>query len=270
MKNLYKVNLKIYWIDYIISTIIFAVSLYSVYTEFNIIIFIIGCILLYRLAAFTHEIAHQNNNYNIETFKLIWNITGGLLILQPSLRFTVPHLKHHETGIFATAKDPQYPLIWNNKKLAAGIFILLPLLIPFYNLLICLFPRWRRLENILYKNTVFTLEEYKNIRSYELYYLAVVLGLLALGLYKLLFIIYLFSIGAWFLSVLRIPLEHPLTEYKKTSTWEDQKILSKTHESPLYIFIQPLGLRYHTLHHMYPKIPYHNIQSYHYFLNKNK
>jgi len=226
---------------------------------------VIAAIFLYRMGAFTHEIAHQNNNPKLTRFKFVWNLTTGLLILQPSLRFTKPHIKHHTTGIFATKNDPQYPLIFKNTKLAAGIFIVLPWALPIYNFLVCLFYK-NRIENILYKNIEFTFAERNNISWFELYYVV----LYAIGFATLpvsLFITYyLVSVGAWYLSVLRIPLEHPLSQYKKTSTARDQEVLSMTHESPLYIPIQPLALRYHTIHHMYPKIPYHNIQKEHYRL----
>jgi fatty acid desaturase len=72
---------------------------------------------------------------------------------------------------------------------------------------------------------------------------------------------YLVSVGGWFLSVLRIPLEHPLNEYKIVSNKKDQELLSITHYNSWYIIIQPLGLRFHTIHHMYPKLPYYTLRS---------
>jgi len=265
MKQLNKVNMSIYWIDFILSSILFCASFYFVYSLGNIIAFIIASIFLYRICAFTHEIAHQNKNPEMARFKLIWNLTAGLLMLQPSIKFTIPHLKHHTTGIFGTKKDPQYPLIFSNFKLAAIIFIILPWVLPLYNLLVCGLPKHKKLLNIMYKQVKFTYEETVEAESYELYYLVMVA--FAIGLLPNLIIpFYLVSVSAWFLSVLRIPLEHPLNIYIETSTSEDQKILSKTHESPIYIFLQPLGLRYHKAHHMYPKVPYHNLCNYHYEL----
>ena len=265
MKSPHFLNLKIYWCDYLISTSIFFICFYYFYTELSTLAFIIGSIFLYRAAAFTHELAHQRNNRNIRKFKRFWNMTMGFIILQPSCRFAVPHLRHHKTGVFATHRDPQYPLIRKNIKLAAAIFFILPVVIPLYNLLICFMPRNKKLENILYQGSKFTEGERLEIEQYELYYL-VAFSIIALSMPSVLIPWYLISIGAWFLSVLRIPLEHPLDYYRETSTSNDQMTLSNTYECPIFILVQPLSLRYHKAHHMYPKIPYHNLPDYHYRL----
>lgn len=267
MTNLYKLNIKLYWADFTLSTISFIICFFFVYTTNNIIAFILACIFLYRLCSFTHELAHQSNNPNIQQFKFIWNITGGLLMFQHSLRFAKPHLKHHKTGIFATKEDPQYPLIHSNLLLAISIFIILPWFLPLYNIMICIFPRCVLLENILYKNIDFNFTERTEIENYELFYLTC-LSFTCILFPTIIIPFYFISVGAWFLSVLRIPLEHSLKEYKKTSVPKDQEVLSMTHENPIYIIIQPLSLRYHKAHHMYPKIPYHNLPDYHYELRR--
>ena len=267
MKNLNKINLKTYWTDFIVSSIIFAISFYFVYTVGSITGFIMACVFLYRLCAFTHEIAHQHKNPKMKRFKLIWNLTGGLLMFQPSVRFTKPHLKHHTTGIFATKEDPQYPLIFSKPALAFAIFAVLPWFLPIYNLLKAMFPGAPFLHNILYKGIEFSETEEAEAHTYELYYL-LCFCIIALINPTIIYTFYFVSVGGWLLSVLRIPLEHPLSEYKETSTARDQKVLSETHESPIYIPIQPLALRYHEAHHMYPKVPYHNLADYHYELKR--
>lgn len=265
---MYKLNLNIYWTDYLLSLLIFLISFSFVVTTGSIIAFLIACVFLYRAGAFTHEIAHQNLNPNFRNFKRVWNLTAGVLILQPSLRFTKPHLTHHKTGTFATKDDPQYPLIFKDIKLAAIIFLILPWFLPIYNFLICLFSyeKNNKLEKVLYKGTNFSKEEYEIIQQYEKFYLLITLLFLLVAPLNIIVSFYLVSVGAWYLSVLRIPLEHPLSEYKKTSVAKDQEVLSMTHESIVYIPLQPLALRYHTVHHMYPKIPYHNLQKEHFRL----
>jgi len=268
MKNLYKVNIKVYWMDYILSSILFLISFYFVCTTGSIVGFIFASIFLYRACGFTHELAHQSKNPKLKVFKTVWNLTGGLLMLQPSIRFTRPHLKHHTTGIFATKEDPQYPLIFSDIKLAAAIFFILPWVLPFYNLLTIALPFWPPLDQVLYKGIEFTQEEKNEITAYGLYYLLAWYALTLILSAGAFLSFYLVSVGAWYLSVLRIPLEHPLSQYKETSTSEDQKVLSETHESPIYIPVQPLALRYHQAHHMYPKVPYHNLPDYHYELRR--
>lgn len=263
IKEHYKVNIKIYWVDYFLSSLAFLICLTVFYYTASIISLILGAVFGYRAGAFIHEISHQNKNPSIKWFKRVWNLTGGLLMIQPSVRFTRPHIKHHTTGIFATKDDPQYPLIFSKPLLAFTIFGLLPFLLPIYNFLICLVPiKHNKLEDVLYKNIKFTSGEYKEAYSYGFYYVLVYILLLILQP-KLLLALYTVSTGAWFLSVLRIPLEHDLTQYKETSVYEDQKLDSFTHESPIFIPIQPLALRFHTAHHMYPRIPYHNLKKFH-------
>lgn len=256
-QTMYKLNLKTYWLDFCVSTLIFILCLFNL----NIFTFIVGAIFLYRAGAFTHEIAHQSKNPEITLFKTVWDYTLGFLILQPSLRFTKPHLAHHTTGIFGTVNDPQYPLIRSNTKLAFIIFCILPFALPIYNLLICSSTHWKNnpLEQILYKNINFTKKEYEEINKLESAYL-VLFFLLCVGAPSIVIPLYFIEVAAWFLSVLRIPLEHDLKSYKETSVYDDQRLDSKTHESPIYIPIQPLALRFHTVHHMYPKVPYHNLQ----------
>lgn len=259
MNKYIKLNVYKYWIDLFVSTFIFVVGFYYVFNYGSWIALILSIIYLYRVAAFTHEIAHQYNNPKIKLFKFIWDITIGCLMLQPSLRFKEPHLQHHKVGIFATEQDPQYPLIFQNIKLASGIFIILPFIMPLYNLLVCLIiNKNTKLKNLLY-STLFTNKERNELFWLEFYYCLVwtVVGIIN---FKLLICLYIISVGSWFLSVLRIPLEHPLNEYKKTSTIKDQEVLSFTYTNPLYSIIQPLGLRFHKAHHMYPKVPYYNLK----------
>ena len=182
-------------------------------------------------------------------------------MLQPSIRFTIPHLKHHTVGIFATKEDPQYPLIYSDIKLAFIIFVLLPFILPIYNLILCLIPFKNNWLNKLVNKTTYNKQEYKEIFLYELYYSFIFL-LICFTNPFILIPFYLVSVEAWFLSVLRIPLEHPLNYYKKTSNQKDQEVLSFTHTAWIYVILQPLGLRYHTTHHMFPKIPYYKLKAY--------
>lgn len=258
MNKYFRLNIYKYWMDLIISSFIFCLAFFNTFVYGNVISFIIAIIFLYRVGAFTHEICHQYKNPKIKLFKFVWDLTIGCLMLQPSLRFKGPHLKHHTVGIFATKEDPQYPLIFQNTLLALGIFIMLPFIMPLYNFIICLVPiKNNKLKDVLSKE-VFNKKEQSELFCFELYY---ILMFLCVGLinYKILICLYIISIGSWFLSVLRIPLEHPLNEYKTTSVSRDQEVLSFTHKLFIYSIIQPLGLRFHKAHHMYPKVPYYNL-----------
>jgi len=255
----YKLNIKIYWGDFITSFLLFLCFFYLVITTGNLLTFIFSSIFLYRVGAFTHEIAHQQKNPKLKLFKKIWNLTAGCLMLQPSLRFTIPHLQHHTTGIFATKKDPQYPLIFSDSTLAFVVFVLLPFLLPLYNLLLVFWPVKNNSLNWLVNKTIYNDKEEKEIKKYEIYYV-IMWTIIFVLVPELILNFYIVSVGAWLLSVLRIPLEHPLLSYKEFSVSKDQELLSYTHTNILYVIIQPLGLRFHKKHHMFPKLPYYELR----------
>jgi fatty acid desaturase len=248
--ELYKLKLYKYWSDFICSLLLFITIFIVGYISNNILILIISSVFFYRLGAFMHEICHQNKNPKFKSFKIVWNLTIGCLIGQPSLRFTKPHLEHHKVGIFATEKDPQYPLIYSSIYKAFGIFILLPFIIPIFNVITCVLPiKNNKLNSIFYKG-IFNKQESQELFIYELYYSIIYCIAFFLMPVNILLCFYLVSVISWGLSVLRIPLEHPLTEYKKVSNKKDQEVLSFTHYNMFYI-----------IHHMYPKIPYYTLET---------
>lgn len=253
---MHSVKPLVYWTDFILSLLVFGIGFFVFVVTGNLIGYLVAAIFLYRACAFTHEIAHQYKNTRLQSFKLVWNLTAGFLMMQPALRFTKPHLIHHKTGVFATKEDPQYPLIRSDIKYGLFVMVLSAWLFPIHNILICMgIPG---IDKILYEKIQFTSNEYKYLRQIEKLYLYFFVALCFM-VPNLILPFYLVSVGSWFLSVLRIPLEHSLKEYKETSDYNDQRLDSYTHRSPLWIPIQPLALRYHTIHHMYPKVPYHNI-----------
>jgi len=76
-------------------------------------------------------------------------------------------------------------------------------------------------------------------------------------------LMYAFQVGAWGLGILRIPLEHEMREYRESTGPRDHVVDSFTVESPFAEILQPLSLRLHTAHHMYPGVPYHNLPALH-------
>lgn len=268
-KELLEVDLRIYWIDFILSSLVFIVCFVIAHTLHSVPAIVIGSIFLYRAGAFTHEIAHQYGNPKIKIFKLVWDYTLGCLILQPSIRFWKPHKTHHTTGIFSTVSDPQYPLVRTDLLYGLFIYSVLPWILPIYNFFMCCFTCSKHswLESILYKKVYFTGAEYREINRLELQYVLVWISVFT-AFPKVVLTFYFMSVLAWLLSVIRIPLEHGLKEYKKTSTYIDQRLDSYTNESPLFIPVQPLALRFHTAHHMFSKVPYHNLKKLHKILKE--
>ena len=266
MKNKNTLDINKYWIDLGISYLIFSTIFITALINNNIFLCALSGIPLYRIGAFCHEIAHQYKNKKIKNFKYVWDATIGNLIMQPSILFTRPHLEHHKVGVFGTEKDPQYPLIHSDKKLAIVIFGFLPWLLPIYNVALCSLSFLKHknpLLNILYKNTSFSEEDLDEVFKLSLGYLIVLKLIIFIDIllpYSLIEYLYIASVTAWYLSVFRIPLEHSLVSYKESSVYRDQEEDSFTHTNLLYSIVQPLGLRFHTTHHMYPKVPYYKLK----------
>ena len=237
--------------------------------------YLVAIISLYRVAAFVHEILHQKNNPSFNKyFTWLWNLTAGLFILLPSPTFNA-HLNHHKVDIFGTHNDEQYVLIngvggWKHQLL---LFLALPYLLPIACIIrVCLYPIdaifktsiQTKFYSLLYKKQKFSESDIKLLRLSELYYfiITVVFGCICWHTPKLFLVWYWVSFGAWFLSAMRIPLEHSLAVHNDSVSFENQ--IEDSFNRPngiLGLIIQPLGLNRHKDHHKNPNKPY-------YLLNK--
>lgn len=237
---------------------------------FYLVLFI-AAVATYRMGAFIHEIVHLGKSKQFPRFfTAYWNLTAGLFILMPSPLFN-SHLLHHTVGIFGTKHDGQYPLIRSDRFLAFKLFILLPIFLPLLNLArVLLTPFDLVFPNLRVKAWYFnlsnqsfgysSLDEDRVIAIESIYFWCVCF--ICITNINLLSIWYLISVGAWFLSTLRVPLEHGLTHHKESTNLKDQIKDSVDRPRSLFSFIiQPLGLNYHRTHHRYPGIPYHNLSS---------
>ncbi len=276
--QLYKINLNIYYRDFLITTLIFILSFISLFYTNNLVLLglveLVASISLYRTGAFIHEISHQYNKRKFKLFKRIWDLTIGLFILHPSIRFKQPHLEHHKIGVFGTKQDLQYIPLKNNLINCIRIFLILPFFAPIQNLLLVLLSPFKFIapikfiysfiENLIY-SIKFTPTERSKLNNLELYYFIVVVSSLFFFNIKIYLFWYLILVLSWSLSTIRIPLEHSLDKHHIKSDKDTQLIDSYTFESiPILAFIlQPLGLRYHTAHHLYPTVPYHNLKRLH-------
>lgn len=275
-QHYYNLNLFTYWFDFIVTNSILimsfvALSLSSWSGIHTSLLLLITWISIYRVGAFIHELSHQRGRKDFRLFYTIWNISAGLFILMPAVRFKFPHLQHHKIGIFSTVNDAQYPLIKNNISLKLILFIILPLGQPLLNILVILGKPskslYTKLERLIYPEFKLTNKERRELDLLELYYAICLIIVIFLFPINILALWYISQVGGWFLASLRVPLEHSLnnTVDKTLSDHHLQLTDSYTHQSnPILAFIlQPVGLRYHTAHHMYPQVPYHNLKILH-------
>lgn len=236
--------------------------------------YIVCVIGLHRAGVFGHELTHRPNDKTMRPFYWFWNMTIGCMIMVPSARFFQPHKIHHKNGTFRTKEDPQYLLVRSDAKIAFFVLIVLPFITPLFGLFQTIVASigGMKLEDAIDK---FSREKLnfstgtpipEKMRE-EVVWLSRLSFLyfcgLALFLPQFMVFYYAVLVGAWFLIVLRIPLEHELEKCAESSDQADQMYDSFSVETPFAAIIQPIGFRFHTAHHMYPGVPYHNLPGLH-------
>ncbi|MCF8481434.1 MAG: fatty acid desaturase [Rhodospirillum sp.] len=275
-RKYFEPNPTIYFRDLLIVQVLFIASFAwaaSVTGWIVLIPWVIAAVSLHRAGMFLHEIVHRPNHKRMHAFNTYWNWTTGALIMVPTLRFQKPHLTHHANGIFRTKNDPQYLLVRSTPGLMVLVLVVVPLTMPFLNFFQMLTAALggigleeaieRRAQARGYSIcTPMTTREKAVVTRLSRFYLAVFIVYAAL-LPQTLPLYYSLLAAGWFLTAARIPLEHELDRYADSSNAGDQILDSFTVETPLALLTQPLGFRFHTAHHMYPGVPYHNLPSLH-------
>lgn len=275
-KKYYQANLLIYYGDLLLTSVGLALAfILCLHTNGLAFLFsYFACVvLIYRGAAFIHELTHQSRSGQLQTFGVVWNLTLGAVTLIPAARFYQPHLTHHQAGIFRTKADPQYLLLRTDWKLALFLLLVVPFIMPAFSLLLVLTSSVGFIDIEGAVERYFARKGYtvgsaipekhkKEITWYSRYYLVLIAIYLWL-IPETLPLVYAIHVGAWWLSILRIPLEHSMREHLDSSDERDQIIDSFTVESPFAVVLQPLSLRLHTAHHIYPGAPYHNLPPLH-------
>lgn len=274
-KSYYDADMAIYYADFLASFAAFlACFIWAVETDgwMRVLPMILGSLSLYRGACFAHEITHRQGDRKMRRFALLWNLTVGAVILLPASRFYKPHLTHHSLGVFGTKDDPQYLPLRTNHALMIFVVFIAPFLMPFLNLFLATTASLganaeEGLERVLRRHG-FTMgsdveERYrKEITWLSRYYLAV-FAVFCLMAPQWLPVYYAILVGGWMAGTTRIPFEHRMIGHVAQTDKRDHVLDSFTVEAPLAALLQPLGLRFHTAHHIYPGVPYHNLRRLH-------
>lgn len=274
----YQANPLIYLSDFTLSMTGFVVAFIFCLRTSGLVFalcFVVSCVCLYRAGTFVHELTHQYRSGQLKWFHQLWNLTAGAIFMAPAVRFFDPHQIHHQVGTFATRQDPQYLLLRTDWKLAALMLLVGPFVMP----IACLFfvlaaslgekvdiegriDRYLTRKKGAAAGSALPAQYKREMTLYSRYYLVVI------AVYVWLWpetipLLYAVQVGVWWLGILRIPLEHEMREYREQTNARDHVIDSFTVESPFAEILQPLSLRLHTAHHMYPGVPYHNLPALH-------
>lgn len=249
--------------------------------------FALQCTCFYRGVMFVHEVVHLPERKFV-AFRVIWNLLCGIPFLVPSFTY-YSHLDHHRRSMFGTDGDGEYlPLAstspwWILLYLSQCLWAP-PLAVVRFGLLTPLawvcppLRRWihRRLSSLVmdpsYLRPLPTSAALRTIRLQEL---GCVLFLLTCVLFPvlvrhrwptLLFVhAYLTGAVLVFLNCLRTLASHRWTSNGREQTFIQQMLDSVTLDSDSLaaVVLNPVGLRYHATHHLFPSLPYHNLRAAH-------
>lgn len=280
----------IYWSDLAATALVLYLSLFLATTlkspAASLLAGAVAVLALYRAISFIHELTHLRPGA-VPGFHLAWNAVIGVPFLTPSLMYEGVHMLHHAKDRYGTQEDPEYRSLARMPARQLAVFLGVALLAPlgvFLRFAVIaplslLIPPLRRLStgrlSAMTINPAFVRRDLE--RAWTPAWLAQEIAC------------WLWSWGFTALTVARlIPGRVPLTvaavyavmaaiNQMRTAVahaWESkgermsvrEQFLDTINVPPpalLPVLWAPVGLRYHALHHLMPRLPYHNLGAAH-------
>ena len=279
---------RVYWSDLMLTTLALYVSLgLAITSRAPGLALLAGavCVLaLYRAISFIHELTHLRADA-MPGFHLAWNVLVGVPFLTPSLLYEGVHILHHARDRYGTARDPEYhplarlpphhtALFLGAAALApVGVVLRFAVLTP----LSFLWPPLRRQVlgrlSAMTINPRFTREDLAFplawraqeiacwLWSWTLAALALSGGLATRAVLTGAAVMAV----ATFVNQLRTLVAHAWESDGAPMSLAEQFRDSINVPPPgwLPLLWAPVGLRYHALHHLAPRVPYHNLAEAH-------
>lgn len=282
----------IYWTDYLISASLgwaaFVVAVLSLpFSPMQIGAVAISALAMYRAVIFTHELAHLKKG-TFGVFRAVWNIFSGIPLMAPSFSYTGVHIDHHRPGIYGLKEDGEYVPFGAGKPwriigylslifilpllMAARFVILTPLsyfIPPLRRML------WERLSSLAidlsYRRPEPGKQDDESWRLQEFGAFVFGAGAIALTLggvlpVAALAVWYAVAVAIFLLNSLRTLAAHAYrnpgdrTMSRAEEFLDSVNIPGARYFTPLWA---PVGLRFHATHHLFPSLPYHELESLH-------
>ncbi|HEX7884824.1 MAG TPA: fatty acid desaturase [Phenylobacterium sp.] len=289
-RDLTRANPRVYWLDLSVTAAVTWLSLLIAATSASAgwaVAAGVVCILsLYRGISFIHELTHLRRD-DVPGFHVAWNILIGVPFLTPSLLYEGVHILHHAKDRYGTARDPEYHPLARRPPRELAVFIGVALLAPLGTVLRFavlaplgfLIPALRRFvvakASGMVINPGFSREDFARARSAP--WLAqeiaswlwswTLIGLAVAGVipWRALAIAATIFALMTFLNQLRTAVAHYWENDGAQMAPLDQFLDSVNVPPPalLPFLWAPVGLRYHALHHLMPRLPYHNLGAAH-------
>jgi fatty acid desaturase len=284
--DLTRADPRVYWTDMLATAAVTWVSFYVAVSDASparALTASVVCILaLYRGISFIHELTHLRRD-DVPGFHLAWNVLIGVPWLTPSLLYEGVHILHHAKDRYGTARDPEYHPLARRPPHELALFLGIALLAPVGTVLRFavlaplgfLIPPIRRFTiaraSGMVINTGFAREDFD--RAARAPWLAqeigcwlwswTVIGLAIAGVipWRALAIAGAIFALMTLLNQLRTAVAHYWENDGAQMPVLDQFLDSVNVPPPalLPVLWAPVGLRYHALHHLMPRLPYHNL-----------
>jgi len=249
--------------------------------------FAMQCACFYRAVMFIHEIVHLPENKFIG-FRIAWNLLCGIPFLVPSFTYYT-HLDHHRRKSFGTPDDGEYLPLATRSPWWIGLYLsqcvwLAPVVLIRFGLLTPLawiIPPLRRLVHRRFSSLVMDptyirpLPTKAGLRMIWTQELACFVFLAACVIVPRVFLHrwpipiliqgYLTSVVLILMNCLRTLASHRYWSDGEEATFVEQMLDSVTldNDSLPAVLLNPVGLRYHATHHLFPSLPYHNMRAAH-------
>lgn len=289
----------IYWVDFL-STILlghaaFAATrlLYDLALEplwlrllLQALTFTVQCLCYYRAVMFVHELVHLPDR-SFRAFRVVWNLLCGIPFLVPSFTYYT-HIDHHRRTHFGTEHDGEYLPLARMSPWWIVVYLSQCLWVPALALLrfgaltplgwfVPAVRRWAHqhasslVMDPSYLRPAPSPGDLRNIRLQEVGCLLVILAgaaiPLALGRPLLVFVLHAYATAVVLilLNSVRTLASHRYWSDGHEMTFVEQLLDSITLDSDSLwaVLINPVGLRYHATHHLFPSLPYHNMREAH-------
>ena len=278
-------NRAIYWFDLLVTSVAAWGGLWlaaTLHSRIEVAVAgLVSLLAVYRALSFIHEISHLRPK-DVPGFRLGWNLLVGVPLMTPSMMYEGVHNLHHAKDRFGTARDPEYLPLGRFSQARLAAFTAISLLAPLgvilrSGILIPLsfgVPGVRRMVktklSALVINPDFVREDNDKTRPDWLaqeigcwLWCWGVAGLTIAGVVPLRLVATWFAVFslATFVNQLRTLAAHYWHNDGERMSFEDQFLDSVNVPPPalLPFLWAPVGLRYHALHHLLPRLPYHNL-----------
>ncbi len=287
--DLFKPNPWLYYIDIILSAAVgwtaFGVGLsLTPFSFVHLLAVLVAALALYRAILFTHELVHLKTG-DVPGLRILWSVLVGIPLMVPNFLYLGVHVAHHTKKLYGTKGDGEYlPFATRRPTLILRHFVLylvrpLAVLLRFALVapisVVTKQARRRVMQKMSSQSMRASFKREIPTRAGELRSWSVQESgafVLALGviLATLLGFLPWAVLGHWYLVVFVVFLlngfrslgaTHRYRADNKESTFEQQleDSVTVTGNVPSSLFVCPVGLRYHALHHVFPSIPYHQL-----------